>query len=85
MKTVSYRTYLRALEKFRRELDTGRRIEVYDMNVGFDEPIQLGINWAAIGTVSIAEAREFAQNIMNVATAVENFKYNGYIVTCEDD
>ena len=51
-KTVSYRTYSLALSKLQAELDLDRTITVYDMGSNFgNEPIRLGVNWSAIGTV----------------------------------
>ena len=81
-KTVSYRTYSLALSKLQAELDLDRTITVYDMgsNVG-NEPIRLGVNWSAIGTVPASEAVDFAQRLMDAAKAAEGFEYNGYVVT----
>lgn len=85
MKTVSYRTYQQALKELRYEVSPDRDIEVYEMNGFGDDRIQLGINWSAIGTVSADETRKFAQKLMDAANAVENFKYNGYTVTYNED
>lgn len=81
-KTVSHRTYYMALLKLQSELDPERRIAIYDMGSSFgNEPIQLGVNWSAIGTVPASEAVEFAQQLMAAAKAAEDFEYNGYVVT----
>ena len=85
MKTVSYRTYQQTLSKLQREVSPERHIYVYDMGNGFDEPVQLGVNWAALGTVPADEAREFAEKLVKAATAAENFEYNGYTVTYGED
>ena len=86
MKTVPYRTFQKALTDLQRDVSASsdRRIEVYEINQFSDEPIQLGVNWSAIGTVPAAEAQEFAQKLMNAAVAAENFKYNGYTIDWED-
>lgn len=46
----------------------------------FKEPVKLGVQWHAIGTVSASETVEFAQKLIEVSKLVESFKYNGYIV-----
>ena len=81
-KTVSYRTYSLALSKLQAELDLDRTITVYDMGSNFgNEPIRLGVDWSAIGTVPASEAVDFAQRLMDAAKAAEGFEYNGYVVT----
>ena len=81
-KTVSYRTYSLALSKLQAELDLDRTLTVYDMGSNFgNEPIRLGVNWSAIGTVPASEAVDFAQRLMDAAKAAEGFEYNGYVVT----
>ena len=85
MKTVSYRTYQQALNTLRYEVCTDRHIEIYELNSFGDNKVQLGINWAAIGTVPADEAREFAQKLLEAATAAEDFKYNGYTIIYGDD
>lgn len=81
-KTVSYRTYSLALSKLQAELDLDRTITVYDMGSNFgNEPIRLGVNWSAIGTVPASEAVDFAQRLLDAAKAAEGFEYNGYVVT----
>lgn len=85
MKTVSYRVYSKALAKLQREISGDRRIQVYEMNQFDNDTVKLGVNWAAIGTVSTSEAREFAQRLLEAATAAENFEYNGYMITYGED
>ena len=82
MKTVSYRTYSKALEKLQN--DTGdRRITVY--NAGFSgEAIKLEINWSS-ATVPASEAREFACHLIETAALVEKFEYNGYTVAYDEN
>ena len=86
MKTVPYRTFQKALTDIQRDVieNSDRRIEVYEMNQFSGEPIQLGVNWSAIGTVPASEAREFAQKLMNAAVAAENFLYNGCTIDWDD-
>ena len=84
MKTVSYRVYCEALTKLRHEIGGDRRIEVYDMNGGF-EAVRMGVNWGALGTVPAEEAREFARQLMKAAAAAEGFEYNGYGIVHGED
>ncbi len=41
-------------------------------------PIQIGINWGAIGTVTPATAEDYAELIKEAAKLADGFKYNGY-------
>lgn len=79
-KTVDYRTFCMALRKLQNEVCKDRRIEIFELPSFDENPIQLGVNWASIGTVPAAEAREFAQLLLDAATAAENFEYNGYTI-----
>ena len=45
-----------------------------------DKPIQLGINWASIGTVNVEEAEKFISTLKQAIEDCKNFKYNGYII-----
>ena len=47
---------------------------------GCEQPVQLGVNWAGIGTVSIDKAKDFATAISNAAGLAEGFIYAGYMV-----
>ena len=86
MKTVPYRTYCNALDKLRHRATTDLRIGIYDMGNTFDsDPVRLGVNWAAIGTVPASEAVDFAKALMLAAEAAENFEYNGCLVTYGED
>ena len=65
MKTVDYREYNRALKELRAELQVqtgGLNVELCEMN-GCEQPVQLGVNWAGIGTVSVDKAKDFATAI----------------------
>ena len=85
MKTVSYRVFAQALAKLQREIGKDRRIQIYEMDLFPGEPIRLGVNWSAIGTVPADEAREFARQLLAAATAAENFEYNGYTINYDED
>lgn len=82
MKTVNVREYWRALKEVRAELRAqagGCNIELCELN-NDEQPILLGVNWAAIGTVDANTARDFATAIANAAALAENFIYTGYTV-----
>lgn len=44
---------------------------IYDVNSIFDEHIEFGINWAAIGTVSPEETAKFANSLLEASKVVE--------------
>lgn len=73
-KKVYYRDYLKA----RHALPESPNVDIHQLSSD-DEPIQLGVNWAAIGTVPAEQARRFAADIIAAAEAVETFPYNGFI------
>lgn len=80
-KTVKYAEYdieLMDLQRAARRLSDGT-IEIYERQ-RFREPVCLGINWSAVGTVAPEKAAEFAGQIMQVVELVKNFKYNGYTI-----
>ena len=82
MKTVDYREYNRVLKELRAELQVqtgGLGVELCEMN-GCEHPVQLGVNWAGIGTVSVDKAKDFATAISNAAGLAEGFIYAGYVV-----
>ena len=59
----------------------GSRIEIFEMDSIYgDSPIQVGVNWAATGTVSPEETEEFARTLLKAAEDCRNFKYNGYVI-----
>ena len=85
IKTVNYREYRRELSelqrKYERRGNNGSHIEIFELSGALmDSPIQMGINWAAIGTVSPEEAEEFAHTLLEAAEDCRNFKYNGYVI-----
>lgn len=73
-KKVYYRDYMKA----RDTLPKSPNVDIHQMSSD-DEPIKLGVNWAAIGTVDAEQARHFAAAVIAAAEAVEKFPYNGYI------
>lgn len=81
MKKVSYRVYSLALSKLQAALGDDRRISVYDMGGSCGQPVQLGVNWSAIGTVPASEAVDFARRLTAAAEAAAGFEFNGYHLT----
>ena len=81
-KKVSYRDFCYELNKIQEKYGSDGDIYIVDMS-GFtpdDVPVNLGINWAAIGSVTPDEADVFAGRLKVAAEACRNFKYNGYII-----
>ena len=81
-KKVHYRDYMKALRELREQLKGGDE-EIYQLSRD-DEPIELGINWHAIGTASAERAMRVAARIIVAAEAVDKFPYNGYIQDFSD-
>ena len=82
IKTVSFEEYRREQYKLQRKYrNRNSHIEIFELSGAFmDSPIQMGINWAAIGTVPPEEAEEFAHTLLEAAKDCRNFKYNGYVI-----
>lgn len=85
IKTVNYREYRRGLfelqRKYERRGNNGSHVEIFELGDALENSsIQLGINWAAIGTVSPEEAEEFAHALLEAVEDCRNFKYNGYVI-----
>ena len=82
IKTVSFEEYRREQYKLQRKYrNRNSHIEIFELNGALmDSPVQIGINWAAIGTVSPEEAEEFAHTLLEAAEDCRNFKYNGYVI-----
>ena len=82
IKTVSFEEYMRGMLELReKNKGCGSRIEIFDVGGalgGF--PIQAGVNWASIGTVSPEKAEEFARTLSEAIEDCKNFKYNGYVI-----
>ena len=82
IKTVSLEEYRRELYRLQKKY-RGRDslIEIYEVGSIFESsPIQVGVNWAATGTVSPEETEEFAHALLKAAEDCRNFKYNGYVI-----
>ena len=82
IKTVNYEEYSRELSKLQRKYRGCRfLIKIYEIDSIFkSSPIQAGVNWASIGTVSPEETEEFAHALLQAAEDCKNFKYNGYML-----
>ena len=82
IKTVSFEEYMRGMLELREKNKAyGSRIEIFEAGGalgGF--PIQAGVNWASIGTVSPEKAEEFARTLSEAIEDCRNFKYNGYVI-----
>ena len=82
IKTVSFEEYRRELSKLQRKYGRGNsHVEVFAMDSIYeDSGIQMGVNWASIGTVSPEKAEEFARTLSEAIEDCRNFKYNGYVI-----
>ena len=81
-KKVSYRDFCYELNKLQEKYCGDGYIYIAEMS-GFtpdDVPVNLGISWASIGSVTPDEADVFADRLKVAAEACRNFKYNGYII-----
>lgn len=84
-KNVNYAEYAAALIAFRAFVKAQYGVGVYELPLhdGLAMPVKLGVNWPAKGTVSVAEARDFAAQLLSAADAVQSWEYNGYMVTAD--
>ena len=82
VKTISYKEYIHELHKLQKKYeDHHSHVSVFELgNVYEDSPIQVGVNWASIGTVSPEKAEEFAHALSEAIKDSRNFKYNGYVI-----
>ena len=82
IKTVSYEEYSRELYRIQKKYRGHRSlVEIFEMGDTYEKsPIQVGVNWAATGTVSPEETEEFAHTLLKAAEDCRNFKYNGYVI-----
>ena len=82
IKTVSYEEYSRELYRIQKKYRyRGSLIEIFEVGSIYEKsPIQVGVNWAATGTVSPEETEEFAHALLKAAEDCRNFKYNGYVI-----
>lgn len=47
---------------------------------GCDHPIELGIIWPSIGTMSAEDTEEFAKKLLRAVEICKTFKYTGYYI-----
>ena len=83
--TVNYREYRRELfelqRKYERRGNNRSHVEIFELGDALENsPIRMGVNWAAIGTVSPEKAEEFARTLSEAIEDCKNFKYNGYVI-----
>ena len=81
-KAVGYREFCYELNKLQEKYCGDGYIYIADMS-GFtpdDVPVNLGINWASIGSVTPDEADVFVDRLIVVVEACRIFKYNGYMI-----
>lgn len=76
-KRVKYSDYCNELDKLREKFPG---INFYTVSLGHKDPIQMGVNWPAMGTKSPSATAAFAEKLGNAALAAEDFKYNGYVI-----
>lgn len=86
-KSVSSKDYYKALQVLQREAaeaSHGRRGSIDVVEMYWDSPVQLGVNWSAVGSVEPDTALEFADRLKRLAEKARDFKYNGYTVDYGD-
>ena len=87
MKTVNHHEFTKALYETQRAFEdevgkeNARRITISEMPTYGEEPVHLGVNWAAIGQVDADKALEFSSALLLAAKTAQAFKYNGYVIT----
>lgn len=74
MKKVSYREYSKAMMDINSKL---KNVMIVDMS-NDDRPINMGVNWYSIGSVSTEKASEFAKELAEAIELAKSFPYNGY-------
>ena len=83
--TVSYYEFQEALRELQMRISPDYSIRFHDMSAWGEKKIQIGVNWASIGTVPAADAVAFAKKISEAAAAAESFIYNGYEIVYGGD
>lgn len=78
-KTVDFYDYQNAVQELYNNIPDKCGIDFYNKSFG-REPIQMGINWSAIGTVTPEKAEVFKNNLEKAIELAKNFKYNGYTI-----
>ena len=76
-KRVHYDVYCAELDKLREKFPG---INFYPVSTSWKEPVQIGVNWPALGTKSPSATAAFAEKLGNAALAAADFIYNGYTV-----
>lgn len=83
IKTVSYWDHREALDALQRKyLETP--VNIFEVRGHRKEPIRLGVNWSALGTVEVEKAEEFMSVIQQAIEDCKNYKYNGYTISMEE-
>ena len=82
IKTVSFEEYRREQYKLQRKYrNRNSHVEIFVLSSIYgSSPIQMGVNWASIGTVAPEEAEKFAHTLLEAAEDCKNFNYNGYVI-----
>lgn len=79
MKKVSYREYSKAIMGINSKLENVMIINISrDGDPGNADPVEMGVNWYSIGSVSTERAAEFAKELTEAIDLAKNFPYNGY-------
>lgn len=74
MKTVNYFDYQDSLDAVNAGLADGIQIQ----NLSFDDTIQMGVNFSALGTVKPEDAAAYANEIQRATKLAADFPLNGY-------
>lgn len=83
-KKVFYLDYDQALRELQDQFNDSHIMIAKAYN-GFGEPIRMGVSWSAVGAVPAAKALAFAARLTAAAEAAANFKYNGYVISFEEE
>lgn len=80
IKTVDYWDHREALDDLQRKYQK-TPVNIFEVRgLRRKEPIRLGINWGALGTVEVEKAEEFMSVMQQAIEDCKNYKYNGYTV-----
>lgn len=81
-KLVKYRDFSKEMRALNHKYyNTIGSITISNISDGLEEgPIELGINWASIGTRSVEDVEEFVSDLKQAIKDCKNFKYNGYSI-----
>ena len=87
VKRVAEKDFDKAYSQLRRDCyqKFGSSIEIFEMPRHGREPIEMGVNWSAMGTVSADDASQFGNNLIDAAKMAREFPYNGTKVEYDDD